>query len=51
MLQGISFKIFSMACLLGVLSGILLGDGAFIEFRGEQLRQIIESINKGVPKV
>ena len=44
MFHGIIFKLLCLMCVLGVLTGTLLVDGAFIEFRGEEIRRIIRNL-------
>lgn len=42
------FKLTAIACLFGVLTGVLLVDGTFINFRGDQVRRAIEQLdNRG----
>ncbi len=42
-------RLVSVACLLGVLSGTLMGDGTFINFRGEEVRRAIERLEEDAP--
>lgn len=47
-MRGIFFHLTAIACLFGVLTGVLLVDGTFINFRGDQVRRAIEQLdNRG----
>lgn len=35
----------AIGCLFGVLTGVLLVDGTFINFRGDQVRRAIEQLD------
>jgi hypothetical protein len=39
------FNLTALGCALGVLLGVLLVDGAFINFRGDQVRRAIEQLD------
>lgn len=43
-MHGTFFHLTAIACLVGVLTGILMVDGTFINFRGEQVRRAIEQL-------
>ena len=44
MIHGFKLKLLSLGCAAGVLSGMLLVDGTFINFRGEDVRRAIEEL-------
>ena len=44
-MRGIFFQLTAVACLIGVLTGFLLVDGTFINFRGDQVRRAIEQLD------
>lgn len=39
------FILTALGCLFGVLAGVLLVDGTFINFRGDQVRRAIEQLD------
>ena len=49
MFRGIIFTATSIACLIGILTGVLLADGTFINFRGDEVRRAIEQLPKPKP--
>ena len=44
-MRGTFFHLTAVACLFGVLTGFLLVDGTFINFRGDQVRRAIEQLD------
>jgi hypothetical protein len=51
MFRGFRFTLTSLACLAGVRSGVLMTDGTFINFRGEQLGRAIIELAEADPAV
>ena len=49
MFHGFSFKVLCLGCLAGVATGVLLADGTFINFRGEDCRYAIEKLSEEDP--
>lgn len=43
-MQGTLFRFCAIGCVAGLLSGIVLADGTFINFRGEEVRRAIERL-------
>ncbi len=46
MFHGPTFVGLCLACLAGIFSGVLLADGTFINFRGEEVRAAIERLSE-----
>ena len=44
MFRGIRLKLLAAVCIPGLFSGVLLADGTFINFRGEEVRKAIEDL-------
>ncbi|MEM1109892.1 MAG: hypothetical protein AAGH99_14505 [Planctomycetota bacterium] len=44
MFHGVQLKVACMLCVAGILTGVLLADGPFINFRGEEVRRAIEAL-------
>lgn len=44
MFRGARFTVTCLACLAGVLSGVLMVDGTYINFRGEDVRRAIHEL-------
>ena len=44
MFRGLRLKLVSSLCILGLLSGVLVADGTFSNFRGEEVRKAIEDL-------
>jgi len=44
-MPAVFFKLTALSCLVGVLTGFLLVDGTFINFRGDQVRRAIERMD------
>ena len=40
-------RLLCVLCVGGVLTGVLLVDGTFINFRGDQVRRAIEAVQGG----
>jgi len=51
MFRGIRLKLTCIACIAGICTGVLLVDGTFINFRGEEVRQAIEQLAQDDPVV
>ncbi len=49
MFSGFTFQFLCLGCLLGVCTGVLLVDGTFINFRGEDVRYAIEKLAEDNP--
>ena len=45
MFHGSTFVGLCLACLAGIFFGVLLADGTFINFRGEEVRAAIERLS------
>lgn len=43
-MQGKLFRFCAIGCVVGLLSGIVLADGTFINFRSEEVRRAIERL-------
>ncbi len=46
MIRHCLFNLTALGCVFGVLTGVLLADGTFINFRGEQVRRAIEQLDR-----
>ena len=46
MMRRYLFSFTALGCVLGVLLGVLLVDGTFINFRGDQVRRAIEQLDE-----
>lgn len=44
-MRGYLFPLTAVLCLVGVLTGFLMVDGTFINFRGDQIRRAIEQLD------
>lgn len=44
MFHGFNLKAICLGCVAGLLSGVLLADGTFIKFWGEEVRLAIEEL-------